>query len=120
MVARKSVVIVEDSESYRQLLNIVLELDDRLLVVAEASDMPGALDAVRRCSPDLVVLDFELADGPCGALIPDLRAASPGSRIVVHSADPDVRASDIDADACFNKEQGVLGLVDVLIGAAAA
>jgi two-component system response regulator NreC len=120
VVARKSVVIVEDSESYRQLLNIVLDLDDRLTIVGEAADMPGAVEVVRKHSPDLVVLDFELADGPCGALIPELRAVSPRSRIVVHSADPDVPCDGLGADACFDKDQGVLGLVDVLLDATAA
>lgn len=118
MSARKSVVIVEDSESYRQLLHIVIELDERLAVVAEAVDRTGAIDEVRRHRPDIVVLDLELADGPSGPLIPELRKASPGSRIVVHSADPDLAHTVAGADECFDKDQGVLGLVDVLIGQA--
>jgi DNA-binding NarL/FixJ family response regulator len=120
VVGRKSVVVVEDSESYRQLLRIVLELDDRLVIVAEAGDARGALEAVRIHRPDFVVLDFELSDGPCGAIIPTMRELSPRTRIVVHSADPDVPCHELAADACFDKEHGALGLVDVLLGAAAA
>lgn len=120
VAARKSVVIVEDNDSYRQLLNIVIELDDRLVVVGEATESRGAIDAVSKHQPDVIVLDVELADGSCAALIPQLREASPQSRIIVHSADPDTPRENLGADGCFTKDQGVLGLVDVLVGAASS
>lgn len=118
VAARKSVVIVEDNDSYRQLLNIVIELDDRLVVVGEATESRGAVDVVRKHLPDVIVLDVQLADGSCAALIPALREVSPQSRIIVHSADPDTPHENLGADGCFTKDQGVLGLVDVLVGAA--
>lgn len=55
----KTILVVEDDRSLRQLLRLVLEQEFDARVV-EAPDGGAALEAVRRERPDLVVLDMML------------------------------------------------------------
>lgn len=83
---RARILIIENHALLRAGLRALLELESDLEVVAEAA---GAADAVRiaeTCQPELVIMDVSLTDG-CGLnTIPMLRAACPGSRILVLTA----------------------------------
>jgi len=54
------VVVAEDSLLVREGLSKLLELDDDIEVVALVEDLPGLLDAVQRCEPDVVVTDIRM------------------------------------------------------------
>lgn len=60
-----SVLIVDDHAPFRQYLRSVLE-DDGFDVVADVGDGAEAIAAVAATSPDLVLLDVHLGDGPDG------------------------------------------------------
>jgi DNA-binding NarL/FixJ family response regulator len=54
------IVIAEDHPFFRDGLRRALESEASFRVIAEAGDGPGALDAVRRLSPDVAILDIGL------------------------------------------------------------
>jgi two-component system response regulator NreC len=61
----------------------VLDAEDGLEVVAEASDLAGARRYVRGHHPRVLVLDLNLPEGPSLPAIPELRAEFPDTQIVV-------------------------------------
>jgi DNA-binding NarL/FixJ family response regulator len=56
-------LIVDDHTIVRQGLRSILELEPGIEVIAEASDGEGALEAVERHRPDIVLLDLSLSGG---------------------------------------------------------
>jgi DNA-binding NarL/FixJ family response regulator len=64
-------------------LRMLIESQPGLAVIGEASNAEQALAVVARERPEIVLLDLDLAGRSGLDLIPDLRTASPGSRIVV-------------------------------------
>jgi two-component system, NarL family, response regulator NreC len=61
----------------------LLEREDDLDVVGEASDFEAALHEVAVEHPDVLVLDLRMPDGFSAERIERLRTASPGTEIVV-------------------------------------
>jgi DNA-binding NarL/FixJ family response regulator len=57
----RTVLIVDDHPSFRASARAMLE-SEGYVVVGEAEDGAGALDAVERLAPDVVVLDIQLPD----------------------------------------------------------
>jgi CheY-like chemotaxis protein len=95
------VLVVDDEPDLRKLVQLTLEFDAQLEVVAVASTAAEAVDAAERTSPDLIVLDHKLGGGETGLAIADrLRQAIPGVRLILFSANADVidlRDSAVDA-----------------------
>jgi DNA-binding NarL/FixJ family response regulator len=60
MKSRIRIVIADDHPIFRQGLRQVLDADPGLQVLAEAVDGPGALEEIRRSSPDVAVLDVQM------------------------------------------------------------
>jgi DNA-binding NarL/FixJ family response regulator len=57
------VFLLDDHEVVRRGIAATLELEPDLTVVGEASSASDALAVVRRCKPDVAVLDVRLGDG---------------------------------------------------------
>ncbi|WP_032377905.1 response regulator [Rhodococcoides fascians] len=55
-----TVVVVDDQELMRMGLNMVLEAQDDIEVVGEASDGAGAIEAVGRLAPAVVLMDVRM------------------------------------------------------------
>ncbi|WP_128645179.1 response regulator transcription factor [Rhodococcus sp. BS-15] len=55
-----TVVVVDDQELMRMGLNMVLEAQDDIEVVGEAADGAGAVEAVARLSPAVVLMDVRM------------------------------------------------------------
>ncbi|GGK73005.1 response regulator [Mangrovihabitans endophyticus] len=54
------VLIVDDEELVRAGLRLILQSSDDILVVAEATDGGGAIAAVRRHRPDVILMDVRM------------------------------------------------------------
>ena len=78
-----SVVLVDDHAVVRSGLRLLLEAEADMNVVAEGGDIDAALRYVRGHRPTVLVLDVHLPGGSSLTAIPDLRAASPTTGIVV-------------------------------------
>lgn len=55
-----TVVVVDDQELMRMGLNMVLEVQDDIEVIGEASDGSGAIEAVARLAPAVVLMDVRM------------------------------------------------------------
>jgi len=80
---RMSVVLANDHRALRRRLRWLLEREDDLDIVGEASDFEAALHEVAVERPDVLVLDLRMPDGFIPERIERLRAASPHTEIVV-------------------------------------
>lgn len=56
----KGIIIVDDSEIYRAGLRELINRHDQLRVVAEAECGDKAIEAIKKVSADLVLLDLSL------------------------------------------------------------
>jgi|RhiMetdeSRZDD1v2_1073273.scaffolds.fasta_scaffold30215_2 DNA-binding NarL/FixJ family response regulator len=84
----RTVLIVDDHPSFRASARAMLE-SEGFVVVGEAENGAGAIDAVELLAPDIVVLDVQLPDmtgfDVCAAL--QRRNGSPPDIILVSSRD---------------------------------
>ena len=80
---RTRVLLANDHPGLRRRLRWLLERENDLDVLADAGDFHAALHAVAVEKPDVLVLDLRMPDGFSAERIERLRAASPGTKIVV-------------------------------------
>jgi two-component system nitrate/nitrite response regulator NarL len=104
------VLLVEDSEVYRDSLVFLLGTRDDLEIVAAVGTGAAALRACREHAPDVVVLDYRLPDVDGAAVAADLRDAA----IVFLSASAgrdEYDAASSAGAALVRKDEGVDALV---------
>src|SRR5271155_4490754 len=77
------IVLADDHAVVRSGLRLLLDREDDLEVVAEASDVEGAGRYVRGHHPRVLVLDLNMPGGSSLAAIPVIREQSPDTQIVV-------------------------------------
>lgn len=113
------VLLVEDSDIYRESLVFLLRSVRELDVVGAVADGAAATPACLELGPDVVVLDFRLPDIDGAEVAADLRERCPGVHVVFLSASagPDEYDAASSAGAALvRKDEGV----DVLVGAVRA
>jgi two-component system response regulator NreC len=84
-----TVLLADDHEVVRSGLRMLLESEAGIDVVAESGDVPSTLAQVELHHPDVVVLDLHMPGEPSLPAIPRLRERSPGTRVVVLTAQRD-------------------------------
>jgi two-component system response regulator NreC len=77
------VALADDHAVVRSGLRLVLEGEDDVEIVAEASDVPGAQRIVLGYKPDVLVLDLNMPGGSSLEAIPGIIASSPGTAVVI-------------------------------------
>ena len=102
------VLVVDDDPDVHPLLEVLLQVDGRFTVVAQAGDGAGAMDLAERHQPDAIVLDLSTPGATDGwDALPELRRRVPEATIVVFSAFPEalslVDALAAGADAYLDK-----------------
>lgn len=80
---RITVVLADDHRVVRSGLRALLESDGRFSVLDEAGDVPETLVKVRACRPRVLVLDLNMGGVSSLDAIPQLRAETPDTQIVV-------------------------------------
>ena len=78
-----SVILVDDQPLLRKGFRMVLEEEDGIDVVGEASDGAAALDLARRRHPDVIVMDVRMPGMDGIAATRAILAAEPHSRILI-------------------------------------
>jgi len=95
-------VLVDDHPVVRAGLRALLEGQDDLAVVAEASDATTALEVVERLRPDVVLMDLNLGAGPGGvSATASMRARTDPPQVLIlttYDTEVDILAA-IDAGA---------------------
>jgi two-component system response regulator NreC len=82
-VSRLSVVIADDHPVVRAGMRALLSRDESFEIVAESATVPETVQAVAEEQPSVLVLDLTMAGRSSLPSIPDLLAASPGTRILI-------------------------------------
>ena len=86
------VLLVDDHQMVRRALAEALSDEDDLTVVGECEDGTEAVEAAARLRPDVVFMDVSMAGMDGLAATSALRAAHPGARVIVLTAEgPEVR-----------------------------
>jgi DNA-binding NarL/FixJ family response regulator len=80
---RITILLVEDHDMVAEAIRLALNRTDDLEVVGRSLSVKDALADTARLSPAVVVLDRRLPDGDGIAAIGTLRAAAPGTRVLV-------------------------------------
>ena len=83
------VMVVEDHADFRGLMEVLLGNQPDIKLIAQAGSLAEARDQAARFELDVAVLDLGLPDGSGADLIPDLRRASRGVRVMILSASLD-------------------------------
>jgi two-component system response regulator NreC len=77
------VVIADDHRVVRTGLRMLLDAEEGMHVVAEAGDVPTAMQVIRAHRPRVAVLDLNMPGGSGLDAIPSLRESTPETAIVV-------------------------------------
>jgi two-component system response regulator NreC len=121
--SRLSVVIVDDHAVVRKGVRALLETQTEFQVVAEAGDLPSALDAIRAHQPALVVLDVHLPGESSLPAIGHMKEISPSTRFLVLTMydDPTFARHALEAGAAgyVLKEAAPFELIQALRAVAA-
>jgi DNA-binding NarL/FixJ family response regulator len=80
-----SVYICDNYGALRDLMRFALEDDARIKVIGEAEDAITCVRELPEARPDVLVLDLRMPGVTGLEAVPEIRAASPDTRIVVYS-----------------------------------
>jgi two-component system response regulator NreC len=96
-----TIVLADDHEVVRAGLRLLLDAEPGFTVVAEAGDVSVTERRIAAHRPAVLVLDVNMPDGSSIPAIPRLRAASPGTRIVILTmqSDPELAREALRAGA---------------------
>jgi YesN/AraC family two-component response regulator len=82
---RDRVLVVDDAAHLRDLLTLLLDVEDDFEVVGTAADGKQALSIAAGLAPDVVLLDLAMPVMDGMAALPELRRQLPDARIVIFS-----------------------------------
>ena len=80
-----SVYVCDNYGALRDLMRFALEDDPRISVVGEAEDAITCVRELPETRPDVLVLDLRMPGITGLEAVPNIRSASPDTRIVVYS-----------------------------------
>ena len=111
-----SVMVVDDQKHWRDLLSFLLETDPRFVLAGATEHGQAAIEGVRGCCPDAIVLDVQMPEMDGLEALPLLRACCRRSVIVMYSSDPAGAgmAERLGADGVIDKVQEPAVVLDRL------
>jgi DNA-binding NarL/FixJ family response regulator len=101
------VMLVEDHSDFRALMEVLLNGQSDIMLLAQAGSLAEARERAARFEFDVVVLDLGLPDGHGEDLIADFRRSSPDVGVLILSASLDPagveKATRLGADEVMDK-----------------
>ena len=123
MTARPArVVLVEDNDLFREMLELVLEPRAEVKVVGSAASGDEALVLCARLAPDVVLVDYRMPGMNGAETTRALLRAAPGMSVICLTAS--VAADEVEelraagAVACITKDEGLDRIVSAVCEAA--
>jgi len=112
------VLLIDDHIVMRMGLRMLVESQPGLKVVGEATDRASAIQTAAREQPDIILLDLDLGHDSGLDILPELRAAATGARVVVLTGIRDPaehrQAVQLGATGMVLKEQAIDTLVNAI------
>jgi len=103
-------MLVDDHPIVRDGLRRIQELEPRVQIVAEAGTRVAAVEAARRCRPEIILMDVRLPDGDGIAACREIKAFLPEAHVLFLTSYADNRfvlaAMEAGADGYLLKESG--------------
>jgi DNA-binding NarL/FixJ family response regulator len=122
--SRARVLLADDHALFAEALQLLLEADDRIEVVARAADGAEALELANRFRPDVVLMDVRMPRLDGIAALEALQLLQPGVRVVMLSSSAAVedveRARDAGALAYLTKDADAATIRAEVVRAASA
>jgi DNA-binding NarL/FixJ family response regulator len=113
------VLIVEDDDSFAEILRVLLEGDGSFEILGRARDGAEAIELTRRLRPDVVTMDIDMPRTDGVQATAAISASDPSQRIVVVSGsqyqDRITAARAAGAAGFVTKARAVEELPDVLL-----
>ena len=117
--ATLSVYVCDNYGALRDLMRFALEDDPRISVVGEAEDAITCVRELPEARPDVLVLDLRMPGVTGLEAVPQIRDASPDTRIVVYSQYIDDRTerelADAGVDAWLKKDEDLSELRAIVL-----
>lgn len=111
-------LLVDDHPVVRDGLRRIQELEPRIQIVGEAGTLLSAVEAARRFSPAIVLMDVRLPDGDGIAACREIKAFLPQAHILFLTSYADNRfvlaAMEAGADGYLLKENDTQRIVDAI------
>jgi CheY-like chemotaxis protein len=115
---RRRILLVDDDEDVRRLLQATFAVNDFELL--EAADGERALELVDEHAPELLVLDWQLPGRSGREVLAELKRGTDAPRVIVLTADPRAADDAAEADVFLTKPFSpvqLLSEIDRLLGA---
>jgi two-component system, NarL family, invasion response regulator UvrY len=108
------VVIADDADEIRSLLDLVLSEIDGLVISGKAKNGAEALMMVRELHPDVVVLDVSMPEKSGIEVLREVRKDDQTTIIIMFTIDPQVRECSFKAGANYFLSKNEIGdLVEI-------
>lgn len=91
------VLVADGREKVRSALQLLLEQEEDVDVVGEASSDGSLLAVAEEQGPDVILVDWELPGRPMGTLLPTLRLLLPAVKVIALSGRPEARLEATEA-----------------------
>ena len=118
------IVLVEDSEVFREALELLLGMRPEVAIVAAVGDGGDAVAAVQAHTPDVVLMDYRLPGLDGVQATAAVLKAVPGVAVVALTASASPREIEAllaaGATACLTKDRELDEIVAAIVDAAAA
>jgi chemotaxis response regulator CheB len=118
-----TIVLVEHPSAMLRALRESLAPQPGLSIVGDAATLERGVTLALQLTPDVIVLDAEIADLDVPRAIAALRRRAPRSVLIVISIEPDRLTSIVEADewvVAVGKVEGARGLIRAIRAAASA
>lgn len=112
------ILLVEDSRVLRERIRDMITATPLAVLVAETDNEQDACAQLKKCAPDIVVLDLRLRNGSGLSVLEHIKAMYPKliSIILTNFGQPEYRdrCMDLGADYFFDKSRDIEAFEDLL------
>jgi DNA-binding NarL/FixJ family response regulator len=113
-----NLLIADDNERFRTRLAAILGEIPGVRIVAEAGDVPGAIEAIGRTDPDTVILDVQMPGGNGLDVLEAVKSRIPSPMVIMLTVGPrsqyQSRSFLMGADYFFEKSSELTRLAALL------